>query len=91
MVATKSIVRPDYEINILDAQGAPVLVVGCFIDKAGVVDFGIGWDGATELGGVRALLEACSLALTGTLAWMERDDLVGENNRRKSEGDEVPF
>lgn len=91
MASGNAIVRPDFEVTILDGKGEAVLVAGLFIEASGKVDVGVGWNGETELLGIRAILESVSLALTGVVAWSDRDDLVGANRKAKSEGDSIPF
>lgn len=91
MVTSTRVIRPDFEVNITNASGEAVLVAGLFIDEAGVVDIGIGWDGETEIPGVRAILESVAVALEGIVSWVAASDLAGENSKRKTEGDQIPF
>lgn len=91
MARVESIVRPDFEVSIFDAKGNPALVAGIFIEASGKVDVGLGWDGETELRGLAAILQAVALSLETSIAWASPDDIMAENIKRKSEGDEIPF
>lgn len=91
MARGTTIVRPDYELVICNHEGAQVLVAALFIEASGKVDVGVGWDGETELDGLRAILESVSMAITSVVSWHDRQDLVGANKQSKSEGDKLPF
>lgn len=91
MARQYSVVKPDCTVTIESSDGSPMLVAGIFIEEAGKVDVGMGWDEQTELSYIYSLLQAVSLALTGTIAWVSTDDIMAENKRRASEGDEIPF
>lgn len=91
MGSKSQVVRPDFEVSICGNGGEQVLVVGIFIEEDGKVDFGVGWDAQTELSGIRALLDATSLALQNIGNWRDVSDLATYNERKQMEGDELPF
>lgn len=91
MARRTEVVHPDFEISIKRGTGEEVLLVGIFINEDGTVDFGVGWDGETELNGVRALLESTGMAISSLVSWMPIENLRGENERAESVGDELPF
>lgn len=91
MARGKSIVQPDFTVVVSKHDGTEVLVAALFIEETGKVDVGVGWDGTTELLGVRAILESVSLSLTGVVSWADAAGMVDANQRAASEGDEIPF
>lgn len=91
MARGAALVRPEFELVIRDAEGAEMLVAAIFIEEAGKVDIGLGWDGDTDIHGIRAILESVQVALSGTIAWHDRHDLLDTNKGKQNEGDSVPF
>lgn len=90
MVTAKQ-VSPDFELTIRNASNDCILVVGYFIEEDGVVDCGIGWDGETALDGLRALLATAEVALSASITFTDIDHVHSENERKKSEGSQLPF
>lgn len=91
MVSQYSVVKPDVTVTVELDTGEAALVAGLFIEEAGKVDVALGWDEQTELAYLHAALQAVEMALAGTINWVSADDIVAENKRRASEGDEIPF
>jgi len=56
-------VRPDFELSITNGVSAVIFCAGIFVDTDGVVDFGLGWDGSTDIAGICALLDATAVAV----------------------------
>lgn len=91
-MARIELVKPDCEITI-STKGCSntALVAGLFVEEDGTTDVAIGWDGETDLSGLRALLEAVALALSTSINWVGSEDVRSASEQSKAMGDELPF
>lgn len=90
-MARAELVTPDWELVIRDSEGEDIFLAGFFVEENGETDVALGIKDTTTLHAVRALLDAAALALSGSLAWFNADDLQLSNKGKEVLGDEFPF
>lgn len=90
-MARSVLVTPDWELVIRDSEGEDIFLAGFFVEEDGSTDVALGIKDAPALDAVRALLDAATLAVSGTLDWVTADDIQLSNKGKQVLGDELPF
>lgn len=90
-MARAELVTPDWELVIRDSEGEDIFLAGFFVEENGETDVALGIKDEATLHAVRALLDAATLAVSGSLAWFNADDLQLSNKGKEVLGDELPF
>lgn len=90
-MARAELVAPDWELTIRDTRGEEIFLAGFFVEGDGSTDVALGIKDENTLHAVRALLDAATLAVSGSLAWFNADDLQLSNKGKQVLGDELPF
>lgn len=90
-MARAELVTPDWELVIRDSAGEDIFLAGFFVEEDGSTDVALGIKDEATLHAVRALLDAATLAVSGSLAWFNADDLQLSNKGKEVLGDEFPF
>lgn len=90
-MARAELVTPDWELVIRDSEGEDIFLAGFFVEENGETDVALGIKEEATLYAVRALLEAATLAVSGSLAWFNADDIQLSNKGKEVLGDELPF
>lgn len=90
-MARAELVTPDWELVIRDSEGEDIFLAGFFVEENGETDVALGIKDEATLHAVRALLDAATLAVSGSLAWFNADDIQLSNKGKEVLGDEFPF